>query len=113
MRDVCNKFASGKIPPKLAPAFNIDDTKVDTPLKSIAKTFVELQEMRHHAHYNTSHRFDRSDALNSHDKAEKAINDWNSVCMTPHADAFLVGLLLEKNIHKDTDISPSISNPIN
>ena len=97
MRNVCNLISQGKIPAKLIPA--LDNATIDPILRDIAKTFVQLQEMRHQADYDTTHSFDHGDELESHGLAQKAIRNWNSVRMTPHAEAFLIGLLIARHIH--------------
>jgi len=48
-------------------------------LKSIAGTFVDLQQARHEADYNLRISFTRSEAGTLVELAEKAFSDWNGI----------------------------------
>lgn len=62
-------------------------------LLDVAGAFVELQEARHQADYNTEKAFTRSESNDLIDQAEQAFADWKQIRKTLPADAYLVTLL--------------------
>ena len=74
MKQASQGFAGGKLSPKLAPA--IVGHAVQIPLAHVAETFVELQQARHEADYDTAKRFTRLETLNLVNQAEQAFTDW-------------------------------------
>ena len=96
MHTVCKSFAAGSSPSKLRPAFT--GLAINPSLIAIAQTFLDLQEARHQADYNTHRLFHRSETLHYHQLTTKALQDWKSIRRSAQADAFLVGLLVIRRI---------------
>ena len=89
-------LARGNLPSKLAAAFN--PPPLDPTLRSIAQAFLDLQEARHQADYNTYRSFSRREALYHLQLATRAIDNWAIIRKTPQADAYLAGLLIIRRI---------------
>ena len=96
MKQMCTSLAGGTPPRKLAPAF--DPLLLDLRLVSIARTFIDPQEARHQADYNTYRPFTRREAHYFHRLASNALADWNAIRKTPQGDAFLAGLLINQHV---------------
>ncbi len=62
-------------------------------IQNIAKEFIELQEARHRADYNTAAGIAQAQAQSHVKRAELAFLDWVAVKADPAADAFLAELL--------------------
>ena len=60
--------------------------------------FVDLQEARHEADYDTMRQFSRREVLDLVDRAEQAFVDWNRVRRSVQADTFLAGMLAFGNM---------------
>ena len=71
---------------------------VQPELAGIATTFVDLQQARHEADYDTTRRFTRQDVIDLVDRAEQAFQDWHAVRRSLQADVFLAGLLAFGNM---------------
>jgi uncharacterized protein (UPF0332 family) len=96
MKRVAQQFSAGAVSPKLEPALN---GQVPQPeLVQIAETFVDLQQARHEADYDTMRRFTRQDVVDLVDRAERAFHDWRTVRRSVQADVFLAGLLAFANM---------------
>ena len=96
MRKVAQQFSEGRISPKLAPG--LDGEALQPELINVAATFVDLQEARHEADYDTMRRFSRREVLDLVDRAEQAFVDWNRVRRSVQADTFLAGMLAFGNV---------------
>ena len=96
MRKVAQQFSEGRISPKLAPG--LDGEALQPELSNVAATFVDLQEARHEADYDTMRRFSRREVLDLVDRAEQAFVDWNRVRRSVQADTFLAGVLAFRNM---------------
>jgi hypothetical protein len=57
-------------------------------LRTIARTFAELQEARHRADYDVSRPLTRSEATDLVDRAEDAIETWRSIRKLPGSKAY-------------------------
>ena len=91
MNRVCQDAAKLELPAKLVAAFGM--TRFPKEIRDAAGTFVHLQDLRHHADYNPSIRFYKSDARDAIRRATSAIIAFE----TAEAGArriFLLGLLL-------------------
>ena len=91
MKTVARQFAEGVVSPKLIPGLNGEAPQRE--LVAVAGAFVDLQQYRHEADYDTRRRFTRIEALNITGDAERAFLDWRVVRGSAQADTFLVGLL--------------------
>ena len=96
MKRVAQQFSGGGVSPKLSPGMS--GQAVQPELAGIATTFVDLQQARHEADYDTTRRFTRQDAIDLVDRAEQAFRDWNTVRTSVQADVFLAGLLAFGNM---------------
>ncbi len=92
MRSMSKSLAAGTPPDKISAAFI--PMPIDAKLKGVAQAFVDLQEARHQADYDTSRLFTRSEAIYNQKLASRAINDWATIRKGPQATAYLVGLLI-------------------
>lgn len=91
MKVLAKRFASGNCPPKLSPA--LKGQPIPTELKEVAQTFVDLQQARHEADYDTARRFTRAEAVDLVDQCDQAFSNWQAVRGTTSAEVFMVGLL--------------------
>ena len=96
MNTVAQQFATDSVSPKLSPGLN--GQPLPPKLMQVAEAFVDLQQARHEADYNTAQRFSRRDVLDLIDQADQAAKDWRDVRDTLPADTFLVGLLAFGNM---------------
>lgn len=92
MKNACAKFAKGELPPALQAS--LGGTTLQAELKAVAAAFVELQQARHDADYNTEHRFTRPEVADLMDLTDQSFADWNTVRATVQGDVFLVALLI-------------------
>ncbi len=83
MADACRRLKSHAANPAPMAAF-LGAATCPAGLLSAAANFVELQEARHEADYNTSKRFTRTEASDLVDLAESAINDFEAAHDQPH-----------------------------
>ncbi len=63
-------------------------------LRSVATTFVDLQQERHDADYNLAQPFTRSRVLAGVASAQTAFSTWARIRATPEAEAFMLALLV-------------------
>lgn len=84
--------ASGKV------ALSLGKLKLQADLISVATAFVELQQARHEADYDTGRRFTRQECLDLVKQAEQSFVDWQKVRQTLQADTFLVALLAQRHM---------------
>ena len=96
MKSVARQFSSGQLSAKLSPG--MDGQAVQPELARVAGTFVDLQQARHEADYDTTRRFARQDVVDPVDRAEQAFVDWNAVRKSIQAEVFLAGLLAFGNM---------------
>jgi hypothetical protein len=65
-------------------------------LRTVAKTFVQLQEKRHTADYDNATFWTRTEALAQVKSAEQAFSTWKSIRNEQIAQAYLVSLVVKK-----------------
>lgn len=68
----------------------------DTPpceLERVAKSFVDLQQLRQEADYDMSQVFTRREVLDHVETAEGAIKQWHRIRRSSAADAYLLALM--------------------
>lgn len=75
--------------------FTGEDPDVVVRLRSVAKSFVELQENRHLADYDNSTTWIATDALTLVKSAELAFARWHIIRQKPIAQDYLVALLFK------------------
>ena len=96
MKRVAQQFSSGGVSPRLAAGLN--NLELQPDLIGVAAAFVDLQQARHEADYDTARRFTRKEVLDLVDRTEQAFRDWNCVRRSAQADTFLAGLLAFGNM---------------
>lgn len=72
------------------------DPVVESALRSVAKTFSQLQEQRHAADYDNSRIWTRTEALVQVKAAEQAFADWAGIRVHRIAQEYLVSLLVRQ-----------------
>lgn len=98
MKETANWFRrAGKVPEKINALLGRSTASpkgiVPIELERVATAFVNLQEARHRADYDTGARFSRSEAQEFVRVARAAITDWSAVATTTPARLFLLLLL--------------------
>lgn len=87
------KNAAKRVP---KPSSKKEGYQVAVALKEVADAFVQLQESRHRADYDTESNWTRTEALTEVKTARQAFNTWSSIRQEPLAQEFLVSLLAKK-----------------
>lgn len=67
---------------------------VPPDLVMIASTVVDLQQARHEADYDLTRDFTRSEVRGLITQARQAIHLWPNIAASPHAEGFLLALLI-------------------
>ncbi len=92
-------FVNDKFPKAL------DDKRVrySTPadLRLVAKTFIDLQDVRHKADYDLTHSFRRHEVVALIQSARRAFDAWERVRKTDDARIYLASFLLWKRWDED------------
>ncbi len=76
--------------------FGTGDPAAMRILRVVAEAFVQLQEQRHIADYDSSKRWTRSEALAQIKRAEEALAGWRTIREAEIAQRFLVSLLVKR-----------------
>ncbi len=97
MRNVCIEFAAGQRS-ALKPAVRaLIAEPLEAELASVARAFVDLQEIRRDADYDGAQTFRRAEVLENIDRAQQAFDDWRKVHRKDNATVFLTALLLARH----------------
>lgn len=93
MADACRAFCRDghKLTCHLSGAVPIE-------LKHVASGFIDLQEQRHRADYDTSIQFEALDAIRANWLARQIFGHWSKIQHSEDARVFLVALLLWKDL---------------
>lgn len=91
MKEVSRAFGKG-VPPKLGTILGV----VSPDLRRIADAFVNLQEGRHQADYDTAKRFTRAEATTFVQQAQFIFTTFKTIRKTREARVYLLALLLGK-----------------
>jgi hypothetical protein len=105
MRNVCKGFINGNlaamrgrsggdIPGATRAVLTLP---LEAALVQVLEAFVELQEARHQADYDTTKVWNRLEVANHVATARSAFQDWQSIRRVPNATVFLVALLLQRH----------------
>ena len=95
MKEACREIVkpnAGKL------AKGMDGNAVPVALKDVAEAFIELQQARHEADYDSLRTFTRAEALDLVDMAEQAFANWRTIRRTIPADVFLAALLAHRGM---------------
>ncbi|MGH6989042.1 MAG: hypothetical protein ACREFD_10650 [Stellaceae bacterium] len=91
MKRVCNQIQRSSLSPTLDQLFS---KPLEPELRTVARAFVELQDARHGADYDTSEPIARLEAAQKIYLADQAFEAWDAIKNTPNATIFLAALLL-------------------
>lgn len=100
MKTVCQQFAKGKKAELGGGTKELASDPIEPALVNLAAAFVDLQEARHQADYDTARTFIRLDVLSKISSAQQAFSDWRTVKNRPNATIFLTALLLQSRWNK-------------
>jgi hypothetical protein len=91
MKNASRGFAEGRLPGPLQQVVE----GIPAELSTLADTFVELQDVRHQADYDTSSatRFRREDVLDYVARTRQAFEAWESLRGTPAGELYLIAML--------------------
>jgi uncharacterized protein (UPF0332 family) len=90
------KAASNRLQDPRQFPFVGQDPRAVAALRSVGKTFAQLQEKRHIADYDNTTFWTRTDALSQIKSAEQAFAIWRSIRNEQIAQAYLVSLIVKK-----------------
>lgn len=91
MAKVAKAFSTGNLPKRLGQSSVLPHISPD--LKTTARAFVELQQARHEADYDTARAFTRDDTLTIIDLAAQAFEAWARVKKEDCSRLFLASFL--------------------
>jgi uncharacterized protein (UPF0332 family) len=74
---------------------------VPQELRTIARTFLRLQERRHQADYDRTFQLDRQNVLSLINQVEQALSNWERIRNEPAVRLFLLSLLFWERMSKD------------
>lgn len=100
MKTVCKQFAHGALDTLQNETKKLVGMPLENELASVARAFVDLQEERHRADYDTSTPFIRLEVRQKVDLARQAFDKWNAIRDKPNATVFLAALLLQRHWNK-------------
>ena len=89
MKQICSAF---KRQPLTEPLFALIGASATGELRSLATTFIELQEARHTADYDIGATLSRAYTLAMLGKAKSAFQSWRAINTTDEANVFLAAL---------------------
>jgi len=90
------KAASNRIQDTRQFPFTGEDPGIVADLRSLAKTFAQLQEKRHIADYDNTTFWTRTEALARVRSAEQAFATWKLIRNEGISQAYLVSLVVKK-----------------
>ena len=90
------KAASNRIQDTRQFPFTGENPKVVADLRSVAKTFAQLQEKRHIADYDNTTFWTKTEAVSQVKSAEQAFGAWKPIRHEQIAQAYLVSLVVKK-----------------
>ncbi len=96
MKRVALQFSSQTLASRLGPGLN--GATLQPEIVNVATAFVDLQQARHEADYDTARRFTRGEVVDLLDQTKDAFADWKRVRRSIQADTFLAGLLAFANM---------------
>lgn len=97
MKKVCEQFQHGRVRNLGLALQQLVTEPLEPEIATVANAFVELQEARHGADYDSTQTFNRSDVLITVAMAEQAFTAWKRIRTSPNAAAFLAALLLNRH----------------
>ncbi len=98
MAEACRSFRGGSLPAQID--IVVRPLTIPTDLRTVASTFVRLQEERHRADYNRALPFSKAEVQNLLQEATDAAMAWQQVRDDEVAKFFLIALPLWSNIRR-------------
>ena len=98
MKKACSKFLSAQMS---KPLLSFVGSSASTGMKVIARSFVQLQEARPSADYDTASLWTRPKAQQHVQMARDAFSAWKQIRKSSEANVFLLSLLLWKNFESE------------
>ena len=96
MKDTAKSFGGGVLPQKVLPA--MQGAVLQNELKRVANCFVDLQQARHEADYDTLRSFSKSETLDLIEQTNQAFHDWRIIRNSLQAKVFLASLLVLQSV---------------
>lgn len=94
MKRNCSRFLGEKLG---QPLLGLIGPQASTELKTVCRSFIELQEARHSADYDLNYDLDRDKASEYVRTAMIAFTAWQRISNSAEANIFILSLLLWKN----------------
>lgn len=100
---ICRQFSGPLVPSKLRKALPglAQGVAASPELQGVAQAFLELQEARHDADYNSAARYSRQEVLTLVSQTERAFRDWSDAAADPFRPIFLLLMLTGDSVIKD------------
>ena len=98
MKRTCDRFPGEKLG---QPLLGLIGPQASTELKTVCRSFIELQEARHSADYDLNYDLDRDKASEYVQTAMIAFTAWQRIANSAEANIFILSLLLWKNWDRD------------
>lgn len=93
MKQAAQSFEDKKLPDHIKVLLS---APLSVELKAVARSFVQLQELRHKADYDVTAKFDRITVQGQIKLAEQLFQDWSQIHGTKEAKVFLAALVFGK-----------------
>ena len=93
MKKICGEFAGPKLNPPLS---DLLGNSVSEDMRTVAGTFLRLQDARHAADYDLDYDIRPSETESLIRSAVDAISTWQRIAQTAEANIFVLSLLLWK-----------------
>jgi uncharacterized protein (UPF0332 family) len=90
------KSASNRVQDSRHFPFTGEDPKIVSDLRYIAKTFAQLQELRHVADYDNARFWMKTEALSQVSAVQQVFQAWEKIAAEPIAQAYLLSLFVKK-----------------
>lgn len=90
------KVASNRLQDRNRFPYREEDPRVVSALRSVARTFSDLQKMRHDADYDNTRNWTKTDALRQVQSAEQAFEKWQPIRTEKIAQSYLLSLLVKR-----------------
>lgn len=101
MRSACASFSASQLPDPILKSLPRDangNYSIPTEIRNIARTFKELQHLRHLADYDLSEQFRRSEVRTVIEQVENQVEDFVNLTASDERQFFLICLLVWKEL---------------
>lgn len=90
------KSASNRVQDRRQFPFTGEDPEIVSDLRSVAKTFAQLQEQRHVADYDNTKFWTKTEAFSQVASVQRAFLSWKRIAKESIAQDYLMSLLIKK-----------------